>query len=176
MVKLRNYSPGEMEKLILEGTRRESTRGQTEGKRNCDQWEWPEQDLIHLFHSLVSVIFYVHAKGMMLSRNVSFNGQAAIKQIQPGNENWIFGLKNIQRASCSSAVSLCSRLFPGKSQQAARRHGGGDTPGTMRSQGWNVEFGSGEDGGSVFKSTGVGGGGEAWASQWTGGKPQRKQL
>lgn len=98
---------------------------------------------------------------MRATRNVSFNVQAAIKQIQPGNENWIFGLKNIQTASCSSAVSLCSRLFLGRSQQAARQHGGRDTPGTMKSQGWNVEFGWWEDGGSVFKNTGVGGAGES---------------
>lgn len=68
-----------------------------------------------------------------------------------------FLVLKIYRTSCSSAVSLRSRLFPGKSQQAAWRHGRGDTPGTMKSQGWNVQFGWWEDGGSVFKSTRVGG-------------------
>lgn len=70
---------------------------------------------------------------------------------------------------------------PGKSQQAARRHGRGDGPGKMKSRGWNAELGWWEDGGSVFKSTGVGEKKEKkmkgiQASQWTGGKPQRKQL
>lgn len=46
-------------------------------------------------------------------------------------------------------VPVCS---PCKSQQAAWRHGRGDTPGTMKSWGWNVAFGWWEDGGSVFKS------------------------
>lgn len=46
------------------------------------------------------------------TRNVLFNFQGAIKKIQPLNENWIPGLKNIQRVSCSFAASLCSHLFP----------------------------------------------------------------
>lgn len=73
-------------------------------------------------------------------------------------------------------VPVCS---PCKSQQAAWPHGRGDTPGTMRSRGWNVQFGWWEDGGPVFKSTRAGKKMKmkrAWASQWTKGKPQRKQL
>lgn len=83
--------------------------------KNGDQWEWTRHDLIiHLFHSLVSVILYIHAVGMVLLRKKSDKKcfSVAIKKIQPQNKNWISGLKNIQRVSCSSAVSLCSHLFP----------------------------------------------------------------
>lgn len=63
-------------------------------------------------------------------------------------------------------VPVCS---PVQSQRAACRHGRGDTPGTMRSRGWNVEFGRWEDGGSVFKSTGAG---EEW--KWMHRLPSRQ--
>lgn len=100
-------------------------------------------------------------------------------KIQPLNENWIPGLKNIQRASWSSVVSLCSHLFP--QQESA-----GSLPAWQGTYAWYHEITRLECGVWV-----VGGWGfcvqkhKHWkrmkmkgarASQWTGGKPQRKQL
>lgn len=76
-----------------------------------------------------------------------FNFQGAIKKIQPLNENWIPGLKNIQRVSCSFAASLCSHLFPLQESAGSLPAWQGSSPGTVKSRGWNVEFGWWEDGG-----------------------------
>lgn len=90
------------------------------------------------------------------TRTGLFSVQGAVEKIQPPNENWIPGLKNIQRASCSSGMSLCCRLFPQCESAGSPAAWQGRYAWYHEVMGLECSLSGGSMGGSVFKSTRVG--------------------